>query len=127
MKNYWLKNVTLALVLALLCPAFAEAAPKKIMGKWQVTAMEREGKRMDAPKEIQIFIEFAAKGKFFATMKAGERTEKEEGTYKIAGKKLTTVVKGKTETMTFSTKGKELILSKKLKDRSESMILKRAK
>jgi len=127
MKKYWLNNLALAVVLALVCPSLSAAAPPKAMGKWQVVAMERDGKRSEAPKEFKIFIEFAAKGKFVASMKAGERVEKEEGTYKIDGKKLTTVVRGKTESMIFKLKGKQLILTKKLKDRTESMILKKIK
>ncbi len=127
MKNHLLKSGAFLIALALICPAIAEAAPNQLMGKWQVVAMERDGKRMPAPKEIKILIEFAPKGKFIATMKAGEREETEKGTYKVKGKTLTTVVKKKTESMTYKVKGKELILTKKIKKRTESMILKKVK
>jgi uncharacterized protein (TIGR03066 family) len=61
--------------------------PKLLVGKWEVTKAD-EG---TVPKGA--VIEFTAEGKVKYTGKKGDMIEMREGTYKLAGDKLTVTVK----------------------------------
>jgi uncharacterized protein (TIGR03066 family) len=122
-----LRTMCAALVaVTLLCPAAASAAG--IAGKWNVVAAERQGKREPAPPADKgaMTVEFAKGGKFIATVARPDKTKTREGTWKANGNTLTTVVQGKTETMTIELKGTKLKLTD-MKHPDRLLFLERAK
>jgi uncharacterized protein (TIGR03066 family) len=82
-------RTALAILILTIAGAPAYAQPKdkdgkidekKLIGKWEPP---------DAPKDIKIVVEFAAKGKVTVSAEVGGKAEKLEGTYKLDGDKLT--------------------------------------
>lgn len=79
------------LAVAMALPAAADDkkdAPvdaKKLIGKWEAK---------DLPGDRTMTIEFAKDGKVMATFASGGKTETKQGTYKLAGAKLTVSPKG---------------------------------
>jgi uncharacterized protein (TIGR03066 family) len=118
-------RITLAVFLAvhLLAPS-AGAAGKELLGKWRVMSLEMRGKKESTPKGKTMIVEFAAGGKFFTLMTGGDKTKRKEGTWKVEGNKLTTVVNSITEVMVYSITGNALKLSKV--ERGHHMFLERA-
>jgi uncharacterized protein (TIGR03066 family) len=85
-----LKLLAAVAVVGLVGPAARadeKEYPKLIVGTWEVTKAE-EG---TIPKGA--VIEFAKDGKVKYTGKKGDAIEMQEGTYKLAGNKLTVTVK----------------------------------
>jgi len=122
-----LRTICASLIAAaLLLPAAAHAA--SIAGKWTVVATERQGKREEAPpaEKGTMFVEFAKGGKFIVSMTRPGKTQTKEGTWKVDGDTLTTVVESKTETMTIELKGQKLKLTA-TKHPDRSLYLERAK
>lgn len=68
---------------------------KKLIGKWEPA---------NAPAAAKVVIEFSEKGKVTVSADVGGKAEKLEGTYKLAGDKLSVTMKNegkeRTETMT---------------------------
>jgi hypothetical protein len=124
-----LRTICAALIAAaLLLPATAQAA--SIVGKWTLVAHERQGKRETVPPAAKgtMTLHFAKGGKFIvgATSPGKGKTQSKEGTWKAAGDRLTTVVEGKTKTMTIELKGRTLKLTDTDKT-DQSIHLERAK
>ena len=106
-----LKLAGVVAALALLFPAVAGAKANPLVGKWRVVAAEDKGQRHDPPEGLEITVEFRDGGKFLATTSAQGKSKSEEGTWTSEKAKVTTVVKGKRETLGFEIKGKSLRLT----------------
>ena len=123
-----LRTICAALITAaLLLPAAAQAA--SIVGKWTVVATERRGKSEPVPPAAKgtMTLQFAKGGKvIIGATGPDKKTQKKEGTWKVAGDKLTTVVEGQTKTVTIELKGRKLKLTDSDKP-DQSIHLERAK
>jgi uncharacterized protein (TIGR03066 family) len=112
--------------LVLLWAAAATAA--SIEGRWKVVAVEQAGKREPAPPADKgtMIVEFAKGGKFIASVVGPQKTRKNEGTWKVDGNAVTTVVRGKTQSLKIELKGAKLKLTD-TKHPDRAMFLERAK
>jgi len=119
----------LASLAALLLAVSVQAAPA-FVGKWNVVAQERKGERRDTPAERKPVIDFQRDGKLVLSMtmthEGKTKTKTREGTWKLTGKKIVTVVEGRTEEMTFEVTGKKLKLTNPARA-GEIMYLERAR
>jgi uncharacterized protein (TIGR03066 family) len=101
---------TIVVIFALSIASTALAKPN-LVGKWTAVAREMKGKREPRPADLQMLVEFVKGGKFISTAARGKESKSREGTWKVEGNKLTTVLKGKAETVTFEIKGNKLTLT----------------
>ncbi|MCB9554692.1 MAG: lipocalin family protein [Deltaproteobacteria bacterium] len=111
---------------ALLCSALiggTALANKKLIGVWQADRLEHQGQARKVPPGMKMTATFKKKGGFVAEMTRGDQTKREQGSWTARGKTLTTVIKGKTEVVTFEPSGKELKLIKP----AGTLIMKRVK
>ena len=122
-------GISLALCLGVTAlPSMGEAAPKSgLIGKWQAEAQEIDGKRYPVKPPMKIVFAFLKGGKVQVTVTLKDETKKQEGTYKVEGKKLTMSVEGKTEEMTYSISGSDLRLEKSMGGRTMLFFMKRIK
>ena len=100
----------LTIAALLICDAGFASADASLVGRWQGTAIERQGKKNTIPAGMKMIAHFKKGGRMVSEMEMGGQKKRQEGTWQVDGKILTTKVGKLVEKMTFSVKGKALIL-----------------
>lgn len=82
-----------------------------LLGKWQAFAQEKRGKREEARPGVVWTLELQKGGKLIHSKGKVDKARRLEGSWKVDGDKLVTVIEGQTKTNVFKREGNKLVLS----------------
>jgi uncharacterized protein (TIGR03066 family) len=105
-------STVLLLVALVLGHADARAQASALVGAWDVTAMEIEGKKRPMPAGMSMTVAFTATGTVTLTMRSNGKDSVQPATYVVKGDEVHITMDGKTDRLKYGLGGSTLTLSK---------------
>lgn len=105
-------STALLLVSLVLGLTDARAQASALVGTWNVTAMEIEGKKRPMPAGMSMTVAFTATGTVTLTMRAQGKDSVQPATYVVKGAEVHITMDGKTDRLRYGLGGSTLTLSK---------------